>query len=131
MTDKPRVGQGEVEIALLDAAGNPEKLVLRPSYGAARTISAQAGGLLGAMERVARGDVDAAVQVVQLGLGYHGNARPPADLAERIWSTGFSDDSGGVLERCILFLRVLMSGGKMPAEQKAAEDGGPNAQTPS
>ena len=118
---RPAVGAGDIEISLLDSAGNPERLVLKPSYHAARTISAQSGGLLGAIERVARLDIDATNQIIQLGLGKDQMPRGGmATLSERIWRTGLSDEEGGVAERCIAFIRVLMNGGRPP---QTSEDG--------
>ena len=122
-TPKPRIGAGDVQITLLDPAGNPEALVLRPNYNAARTISAQSGGLMGAIERVSKLDLETITQVITLGLGYGTqSARGPKDLPQRIYATGLTDDPGGLAERCVLYLQVLMSGGQMP---RKADDGDP------
>lgn len=111
----PTVGAGEIAITLLDHADNPEQLVLKPSYHAARTISAQSGGLMGAIERVARLDIETINQLIQLGLGKDQMPRGGmATLSDRIWRTGLSDEEGGIAERCIMFLRVLMNGGRPP-----------------
>lgn len=118
----PRIGSGDVEITLLDAQNQPEKFVMRPSYAAARTISGTAGGLLGAIERVARLDVDAIIQVVQLGLNQGQQQRGPKDLPERIWRTGLSDEEGGVAAQCVAFLRVLMNGGRAPPTDAHDQD---------
>lgn len=127
-TTRARLGAGDVPITLLNEAGDPEDLVLKPSYNAARTLSRTAGGLMGAMERVAKLDTDTVVQVITLGLGYDSqNRRAPRDLDERVWSTGLSDDSGGLAERCVTYIRVLMSGGKLPKTDEAeARDDSPD-----
>ncbi len=120
---KPRIGAGDVPITLVDAAGNPEALVLRPNYNAARTISAQSGGLLGALDRVAKLDLETITQVITLGLGYGTqSARGPKDLPQRIYQTGLADDTGGLAERCVLYLQVLMGGGQPP---RKVDDEGP------
>lgn len=112
---RPRIGAGDVSITLLDPGGSPEQLVLRPNYNAARTISAQSGGLLGAIERVSKLDLEVITQVITLGLGYGTSSqRGPKDLPQRIYATGLTDDTGGLAERCVLYLQVLMSGGQMP-----------------
>lgn len=110
--EKPRMGAGDVEIHLLDADGQPERLVLKPSYNAAHALSAQSGGIFKVMQRIVDGDVAAVVATISLGLGYGSGNRAPADLPERVWRTGLTDESGGLSERCITYLRVLMGGGR-------------------
>lgn len=116
---RPVVGAGDVTINLLDAAGVPESMTLKPSFHAARTLSAQSGGLIGTLDRIARLDMDVIVQVVQLGVGGRDK-----NLPERVYNTGLSDEEGGVAERCIAYVRVLMNGGRAP--RNTAEDGGKN-----
>jgi hypothetical protein len=113
------IGAGDVVINL-----DGEDKVLKPSYQAARTISSMQGGISGAIQRVVQLDIETVTQVVTLGLGYGQGQKPPKDLAEKIWRTGLTDDSGGLAERCVLFLRVLASGGRMPRDQKEGGDGG-------
>lgn len=128
-TEKPRLGAGDVRITLLKEDGTPEELVLRPSYNAARMLSAGSEGLMKLMQRVVAGDVEAAASIVSHGLGYGtGSNRGPKDLAERVWRTGLSDESGGLAERCIMYLRVLMAGGRLPASADAGADDGSDPQ---
>lgn len=119
---RPRLGVGDVKITLLDQDGNPEEFVLKPSYNAARLLSAKSGGMMKTMQSVVDGDIDAVVQIISLGLG-HGTStsRGPKDLAERVWRTGLSDEAGGLAERAVTYLRVLMAGGRLPA----TDSGGP------
>lgn len=128
MSDKkaPRLGDGNVVITLVDSSGYPKEETLVPSYNAARTLSAQYGGLLRALDQVAAGNIEAVVAIITLGLGY-GGARdtPPKDLAERIWRSGFSDDTGGIGERCAFYVRVLLSGGQTPARAPSDEEDAP------
>lgn len=122
--NRPRLGAGDVPIVLLNEHGEEEKLVLRPSYNAARIISSQAGGLTNAMQKVGDLDLETIVSVVTLGLGYSTQTRrAPKDLAERIYRTGFSDDTGQLAERCVTYIRVLMSGGQLPVDPAPGEEG--------
>lgn len=125
MTEHPRPGSGNVVITLLDVHGQPEEFELKPSYQAAKTLSAQSGGLLKLLERIGTLDLDAITQVVALGMGYGTQTRRgPPDLAERIWRTGVDDTSGGLAERCVLYIRVLMAGGRMPSDDDVEEHDG-------
>lgn len=108
-----RIGAGDVEVVIGD-----EVFVLRPSYIAARTISGSAGGITGAMDRVMRLDVDTIMNVLTVGCGFVGAKRPPKDFAEKVWASGFTDDTGALAERCIVYLRVLAGGGRMPKSER-------------
>lgn len=112
-----KLGGGDVPIQLDD-----EELVLRPTLYAAQTISRQSGGIAGAVERVLKLDFDAVLSVISIGLGYGPSKKAPADLAERIWRTGLSDDTGSLAERAVTYLRVLSAGGRLPQKEKAEED---------
>lgn len=126
-----RVGDGNVTLKLDDG----EELILKPSWGAASAISRQFGGISGAVERVARLDMDVTVQVIMLGLGYNiGGRKPPPDLAERIWATGFTDNSGAISEIAIKYLQVLANGGRPVADSSGtpvAADGSGSTENPS
>lgn len=122
---KPRLGGGDVNINLMNGSGDPESFTLVPSYNAARVLSAQTGGMLKAMQRVMDGDIEAVVSIITLGLGYGmASNRAPKDLAERVWKTGMSDETGGLGERCITYLRILMAGGRLPGvTSEGGQDG--------
>jgi hypothetical protein len=120
MTDN-RIGDGDVVLKLDDG----EELILKPSWGAAQIISRQYGGVSGAVERVARMDYDVSMQVIYYGLGFMGTKKPPQNLAERIWRTGFTDASGAVSEKVIKYLQILANGGK-PLPEDEAKDAGEN-----
>ena len=107
--DAPRIGAGDVPIKI-----DGEDLVLVPSFSAAKVLSARYGGLTVAIDRIGKLDVDVITDVLMLGLGYGQTRRPPADLPERIWRTGFTDESG-LAARCVDYLYVLMNGGRPPA----------------
>lgn len=123
--DNAQVGEGDVEISLLMVGSDePETLWLRPSYQAATTISRLYGGLTAAIERIAKLDADVINQVIKLGLGYGGGParKAPSDLDDRIWRTGYTDDTGQLAERCITYLGILANAGRRL--KGAAGDGG-------
>lgn len=114
-----RVGDGNVALKLEDG----EELILKPSWGAAQAISRNWGGISGAVERVVRMDMDVTVQVLLFGLGYNlGTRKAPADLAERIWKTGFTDTTGAIGEITVRYLHILANGGK-PLPDDTGEGG--------
>ncbi len=108
---------GEVVITI----DGVEKL-LKPTFGAARTISQKYGGLQGAVDRIARLDMEAVVDIIQLGLGYTAGRRPPSDLAEKIWKEGLTDATGGLAEKCITYLHILMGGGRIGEPDSGPEE---------
>jgi hypothetical protein len=114
--NKTGIGSGDVPIKLGD-----EELILKPTWLAAKTISGTAGGILGSIEKVLRVDVEEISRVVLIGLGYIGNRKPPADLMDKIWKTGYTTDGGALVERCVTYLRVLSNGGR-PVEPIDAAD---------
>ena len=129
------IGAGDVPIVLLTLDGVPEDFVLRPTYAAAKAVSKGAGGFLNALNRVGQMDAEFIADVVALGLGYGQTRRPPPDLGERVYRTGVSDEGhpqparpgetrqiGGLGERCVEYVRVLMNGGQPPKEDEGARD---------
>jgi hypothetical protein len=126
MTDN-RVGEGNITFTLEDG----EEMTLKPSWGAAQAISRQYGGVQAAVERIVRMDFDATIQVMLLGLGYFGSRKPPTDLAERIWRTGFTDRSGAIGETAIKYLHILANGGRALPDEAEGDAGGGGAVNPS
>ena len=78
---KASLGAGNVVITL-----DGEEAVLRPSLKAAQTLSRQTDGLMGAIERVTRFDLDTLTSVIALGVD-----KPSKEVAEAVWRTGVSD----------------------------------------
>lgn len=115
--DRASIGSGNIDITLGD-----EELTLRPSFRAAKTISTKYGGFTSAIERIMRLEIDVIADVISSGLGYTSTKRPPQDMAEKVYNEGLTDDSGRLAERCVLFVRVLASGGRMPGESDEALD---------
>lgn len=112
------VGEGDVPVVITG-----EELTLKPSYNATRVISTTHGGIQSAMDKVLRLDVETITQVITLGLGFTSTNRGPKDLPQRIYRTGFTDDTGRLAETCIKYLRVLASGGKAPSPTEEGGDG--------
>lgn len=98
---KPSIGAGNVAITLDD-----EEVVLKPTLKAAQAISRQNGGIMSAVERVTRFDLEAITSVVALGLG-----REAKDVAEAVWRTGCSTLAPHVIK----YLGMLANGGR-PAD---------------
>jgi hypothetical protein len=118
---RPALGAGDVVI-VLGQGDDAEEMVLRPTYRAAKTLSTKYNGLSSVIERVLRLDFEIVVDVIGIGLGYTSTKRPPEDLAERVFHTGLTDDTGGLAERCVTFLHALAGGGRLP-DKSEEEDG--------
>ncbi len=103
---KPSLGAGNVDIEL---AG--ETVTLRPTLKAAQTISRQGGGIMGAVDRVTRFDLDALTAVVASGLD-----KPAKDVAESVWRAGCSTLAPSVIK----YLGMLANGGR-PAGEPGGE----------
>lgn len=116
---KPRLGAGDVPVEI-----DGEKFTLVPTLNAARVLSAR-DGLRGAMRRVLDLDTNTILEVVGAGLTHDGY-RPPADMAERIWRTGFMLSAGGVADAAFTYLNVLANGGRpLPStDGEARQDSG-------
>jgi len=115
---KPRLGSGNVRITI-----DGEALELVPTYAAMAKISSRGGGLRGAMERILQLDADTIVDVITVGLGYGANKRPPKDLSERIWRTGFTLTTGGIADAAFEYVNVLANGGQpVPKDEPGSEE---------
>lgn len=108
---------GDVTIQL----GSAGEVVLKPSLDAAMTLSAMPGGIVKMVERCMNFEFDAIMKVVVCGIGSNSK-----DLPQLVYEAGLSELS----PQCILFLNVLVNGGKMPSaddEAEGAEGGDPLA----
>ena len=105
------IGAGDVNLML-----DGEQVTLRPTLRAAQTISRQSGGIVAAMQAVARFDFDTVTQVIALGL----NKVKPGDLpevAEKVYRTGLTD----VVPAVTIYLTNLANGGR-PAATSESEN---------
>jgi hypothetical protein len=112
-----QIGAGDVPITL-----DGIEMVLKPTWQAAQTISRMNGGIMGAIDKVVKLDIETIVAIVQVGLGYGMGKRAPPDLAERIWRSGLTDERGFMVERCVTYLRTLANGGKPPPVSEEDEE---------
>lgn len=108
---KTSLGIGNVEITL-----DGEAVALRPSLKAAQTLSRQADGLMGAIERITRFDVDTLTSVIALGLD-----RPVKDVGEAVWRTGVSE----LAPHAIRYLGILANGGRPAGSEGGSGDADP------
>jgi hypothetical protein len=105
------IGAGNVEITLVG-----EKVTLRPTLRAMQTISKGSGGIIGAINDVAKFDFETIVNVVAIGL----NKTAPGDvkdIAERVYENGITD----LIEPLTNFLVILANGGR-PVEKTVDEN---------
>lgn len=111
---KARLGAGNVEIEL-----DGDTVVLRPSLRAAQAISRANGGVMEAVAKVQRFDLDTITSVIALGMGSTGtNRRELEDLAEKVYDTGVMDLAAPVIK----FLSIIANGGR-PADENGGEGG--------
>lgn len=114
MAAKARLGAGNVEIEL-----DGEPIVLKPTLKAAQTLSRQADGLLGAVQRVSRFDLDTITQVIALGSG-----QKVTEVADAVWRTGVTE----LAEPVIRYISVLSNGGR-PVDESGGGEGDADPQT--
>lgn len=116
MLNKPKLGQGNVDIEI---AG--EVYTLKPTVHAIKTLSRKYGGLNLLLQSLAKLDFEAVCDVIEVGLGRSGgNVKQRAELAEAVFETGLTDDTGRLAEYCIRYVVILIRGGRpMSAEEEA------------
>ena len=102
MSTKATLGAGNVD---LDLGG--ETVTLRPTLRAAQAISKQNGGIMAAVQAIARFDLEVMTAVISLGLNIT-TPREINDLAEKVWSTGMAD----LVEPVTRYLTILANGGR-------------------
>lgn len=105
MTDKPKIGDGDVPITI---AGKAYKLV--PTYEAAMNLCKTGDGLAALITQCAALDGNAIKRVVAAGLGKEAD-----DLGQLLWAEGWRVVSGPAIE----FLVILSNGGRpVPKKEK-------------
>lgn len=113
-SSKPSIGAGDVVIKLAD-----EERVLRPTLRAAIAISRMSGGILGAMERVGRLDLDAMVAVTAAGLDLTEHGMKGLD--EKVYASGLGY-ADGLAKPLTAYLEILANGGKPRPTVGARDD---------
>lgn len=104
------LGAGNVDLVL-----EGETVTLRPTLRAAQVLSKQSGGLMAAVQAVAKFDIEVMVSVIALGLSVT-NPRDVNALAEKVWATGMTE----LVEPVTNFLTILANGGR-PFEKTGGE----------
>lgn len=103
--NKP-VNAGEVRISL-----DGKDLVLRSSLRAARAVSADQDGFVGALQRLARFDFDAFVSIIAVGIG-----KDASDIEDAVYEAGLET----LVDPVSKYVGYLMRGGR---EAKKAGEG--------
>jgi hypothetical protein len=109
------IGAGNVTITL-----NGEEVTLRPTLRAAQAISRSNGGIMEAVNRVGRFDMEAITAVVAHGLGISKPAEV-SELGEKVYATGLVD----LIEPVTRFLTILANGGRPVSQTSGIEEENP------
>ena len=96
------IGAGNVDLVL-----DGHNVTLRPTLRAAQTLSKQSGGLMSAVQAVARLELEVITSVIAMGLNVT-TPREINDLAEKVWSTGVVD----LVDPVTRYLTILANGGR-------------------
>lgn len=116
-SDKPTLGQGDITIQL-----GEETLVLKPTIGAARTISRKYDGFQNCINRLGRLDFDTVVEVLAIGSQTPNTPSAKDALANKVYAAGMTDDTGSLCALCIDYIASLMRGGKPAPTQAELEE---------
>jgi hypothetical protein len=113
---KPSLGSGNIDLSILDV-----EYSLKPTLRAAKLISKDFGGGLGAINRLSQFDFDAIVKIISAGLDLTPNGEKKfaegVGLEEAIYKTGLME----LAAPCIRYTHVLLNGGKPPSDETEGE----------
>lgn len=118
---KPELGIGNIIVHLVGADGNDRDLVLKPTLFSVRTLSRKYGGLQPLVDRIAKIDFDAIIDVLECGGQIVANPKNRAELEAAVYAAGLSDFAAGIPALCIKYVTILINGGRPPPED-ASED---------
>lgn len=124
MAQKPSIypNSGDIELDLGDT-----HLVLKCTLQAGLSISRQAGGIRGAIDKVMAMDIDTIVSVIRAGVGPE--ARKLKDLERMVFENGLTDAQGEVLGKIVEYLFNLARGGRpAPTDEEESQDPTPTPQ---
>lgn len=109
---QPEPGAGDVTIML-----EGKEHTMSPSLGACMAISKFAGGTQNAIRRCLACDFEAICEIISIGTGY-------TSLNERklIQEAVFKQGLISVAAECVLFIRAINNGGKLPNDDE--DEGG-------
>src|SRR5688572_6011433 len=111
------LGAGNVDLVL-----DGETVTLKPNLRAAQVLSKQSGGILAALQAVARFDIEVISSTIALGLGKT-SPKEITEIGEKVYETGLVD----LVEPVSRFLSNLANGGR---PQAATEDGSGSERPP-
>jgi hypothetical protein len=124
MADKRTLGQGNIDVVLIDEHGQGIPRILKPSIHAMRTLSRKYGGLQKLASRVGELEFEAIVDVLEVGLQVPaGSPKARQEIEALVYSTGFTELPG----LCIRYIAVLLNGGKPPPDVPDQQPDGPLA----
>lgn len=95
---------------------------LIPSINAALVLSRGPGGLKATIDAVQAMNLEAIVQVVQVGLDREVARKLNDQLPELVWSSGLLSSDGGIVLRCVEYLVALSYGGRRQPNLEASDD---------
>jgi hypothetical protein len=108
---------GEIEIELWNMKeGELQTVILKPTLRAAKMISRQRDGYMGASQAIMQMNFDAYVQIIATAMGL--TEKGAEDMADRVYKTGLS----GLAAPLIQFIRNLANGGKPPVDKELADE---------
>lgn len=107
-----KITQGQITLTVINSDDEEEELTLKPTLKAGTQISNRFGGYLPCIQALSKLDLQAAVYVVQLGIGAK-DAEAKA-LPDKVFRAGIKE----VAPKCMEFVRILMNGGKDDEEDE-------------
>lgn len=113
--NKPSIGAGDVEIKLGD-----KTWVLKPSFRAAKVLSRRTNGFMGSVQAIAQLDIDAAIDVIKIGVGFTDNGMEKEQIGELVYSTGVAKLAAPLIR----FVHILANGGRPPSD--TVDEGDPD-----
>ncbi|QIG67372.1 hypothetical protein EVB39_043 [Rhizobium phage RHph_TM3_3_9] len=112
------IGLGEVEIKLMNAAGELQPVTLKPSLRATKLLSRNEGGLMATAQQIMNLNLDTFVRVIDLGVGFTEKGKEGLD--QRVYDTGLAELSAPLVR----FVHILINGGKPPKDSGEVDDEG-------
>lgn len=119
-----KIGEGDVAITI-----QGKEFKLRPSNEAIQELSRFAGGMgiRGILESLLRNDIMTVNKVVELGLGKEQLKQVGGlpKLPGLLFAEGYTDDTGGLLAKCLEYAQVLLRGGRaapLPDEEEPDQE---------
>lgn len=111
------LGAGDIDITILDL-----NYTLKPTLYAAKAISKEFGGGLGAINRISQFDLEAITKIISVGLGLTATGEKKfaeeKGLETSVYETGVME----LAAPCIRFIHVILNGGKSPKEEEPEGD---------